>query len=213
MCLALHHKSPKYFLTLVLMMAWIFASGPVYSLSLFEPGPFTIVLDPGHDAKNGGAMSATGTMEVLYNERLTEVIKTELETISQVKVAVTRSPGEVVGLQGRAVTANEMEANLFISVHHDSVQTKYLKERNIPGRFETTVPIQGFSIFVSRLNGEYDKSLEFARLFGKELRRTKRSPSLHHAEKIKGENRQLLDPDLGVYQFDELIRRKTPDDP
>ena len=38
-------------------------------------------------------------------------------------------------------------------------------------------------------------------------------PSLHHAEKIAGENRQLLDPDLGIYRYDDLVVLRKADAP
>ena len=34
-------------------------------------------------------------------------------------------------------------------------------------------------------------------------------PTLHHAEKIPGEGRKLMDKDLGLYEFDDLIVLKT----
>lgn len=35
-------------------------------------------------------------------------------------------------------------------------------------------------------------------------------PSLHHAEPIHGENRELLDTTLGIYRFDDLtVLKKT----
>ena len=37
-----------------------------------------------------------------------------------------------------------------------------------------------------------------------------RKPTLHHAEQIPGESRELLDSQLGIYRFDELlVIRKT----
>lgn len=33
-------------------------------------------------------------------------------------------------------------------------------------------------------------------------------PSLHHAEKIKGENRLLIDKDKGIYRFNQLAMLK-----
>ena len=34
-------------------------------------------------------------------------------------------------------------------------------------------------------------------------------PALHHAEKIKGENRELIDRELGIYLFDDLVVLRT----
>ena len=35
------------------------------------------------------------------------------------------------------------------------------------------------------------------------------TPTLHHAEPVKGENRELVDPTLGIYRFDDLIVLKS----
>ena len=34
-------------------------------------------------------------------------------------------------------------------------------------------------------------------------------PTLHHAEKIPGESRELLDAQLGIYRFDDLAALKS----
>ena len=60
------------------------------------------------------------------------------------------------------------------------------------------------SIFISKKNIQYEKSLEYAKSFAKELIAQGLSPSLHHAEEIEGENRQLIDDKLGIYLFDDL---------
>ena len=63
---------------------------------------------------------------------------------------------------------------------------------------------KGFSLFYSQENGAADRSLFFAKLLGAELLKEGLSPSLHHAEHVKGENRQLVDKDRGIYRYDGL---------
>jgi N-acetylmuramoyl-L-alanine amidase len=53
------------------------------------------------------------------------------------------------------------------------------------------------------------ESLNFARLLGAELMARGMHFTTHHAENITGERRQLLDPELGVYRYDQLIVLKT----
>jgi N-acetylmuramoyl-L-alanine amidase len=57
---------------------------------------------------------------------------------------------------------------------------------------------------VSKKNAQYKKSVIFAHLLGKELRKLGRPPTLHHAENIPGENRKLINKSLGIYEFNEL---------
>jgi N-acetylmuramoyl-L-alanine amidase len=53
------------------------------------------------------------------------------------------------------------------------------------------------------------KALKFARLLGEAMIARGFSPTLHHAEKIPSEGRSLLDKNLGLYEFSDLIVLKT----
>jgi len=55
--------------------------------------------------------------------------------------------------------------------------------------------------------------LVVARLLGEELGKLGRKPSLHHAEPITGEGRQLLDSNLGIYRYDDLAVLKNSNIP
>lgn len=67
----------------------------------------------------------------------------------------------------------------------------------------------GFSVFVSRKNRQFAQSARFARLLGEAMRARGFSPTWHHAEKILGEGRNLVNKDLGLYEFDDLVVLKT----
>lgn len=86
----------------------------------------TVVIDPGHGGKDAGCISPSGkTMEktVVLDiaQRLAAMIKAGYP---DVKVILTRSDDTFVTLQGRADIANRNNANLFISVHVNSVDGK-----------------------------------------------------------------------------------------
>jgi N-acetylmuramoyl-L-alanine amidase len=83
----------------------------------------------------------------------------------------------------------------------------YLESVRIKGKkaYRTRKPISGYSIFVSRKNRQFDGSLMLATQLGQELLKLGRKPTLHHAEPIPGENRPLLDAELGIYQYDDLV--------
>ena len=68
-----------------------------------------------------------------------------------------------------------------------------------------TDDFKGHSIFVSQQNGDAAGSLRFAQLLGDRLRNRCFAPTLHHAEKIAGEGRELLDMERGIYRFDDLV--------
>ena len=86
----------------------------------------TIVIDPGHGGKDAGCISPSGkTMEKTIvldiAKRLSEKIRSGYP---DVKVIMTRNNDTFVTLQGRADIANRNNANLFISVHINSVDGK-----------------------------------------------------------------------------------------
>ncbi|MBQ7608679.1 MAG: N-acetylmuramoyl-L-alanine amidase [Desulfovibrionaceae bacterium] len=165
------------------------------------------ILDPGHSSDKPGALSCSGKYEYLYNEALLKVVYTYLYT-RNVFVDVTRNPGEDISLVARAEKAKGKK--LFISLHHDSAQKKYIK--TVKGK-PCSSRVRGFSIFVSGKNKYYKQSLSYAKVLGETLVSSGLKPSTHHGEAIKGENRPLLDARLGIYQFDDLVVLKNADAP
>ena len=86
----------------------------------------TVVIDPGHGGKDSGCISPSGktmekTLVLDISKRLADMIKA---VYPDVKVIMTRSDDTFVTLQGRADIANANNANLFISVHVNSVPGK-----------------------------------------------------------------------------------------
>lgn len=182
------------------------AAGPLLALlaatALASP---LIVLDPGHSPDSAGATSIRGTSEVSYNDRFVAELAPALERAGW-QVRITRGPKEDRDLVSRPELANRLHATVFLSIHHDSAQLKYLTEIHAGGvtAYETTEPIEGYSLFVSRENPEFTQSLRLATPLGEQLRSLGRAPNLKHAEKIAGENRPLLNRHLGIYEFDHL---------
>lgn len=168
--------------------------------------PLRIVIDPGHTPSRGGALGVRGIYEVRYNDALAAKVCVALRSAGFTPI-LTRAPGEEMTLDERARFAGGQHADLFLSLHHDSAQLRYLEKIVVDGRdaYRTTKPIQGYSLFVSRINPQFAKSYRFAALLGNEMRAMGRTPSPHHAEPIAGENRELLDAKLGIYRFDDLV--------
>jgi N-acetylmuramoyl-L-alanine amidase len=171
-----------------------------------KPGQVTVLLDPGHTPKMGGATSIRGIKEVVYNDHLVSILADTLSAHG-IRVLLTRHLGEEVSLQDRVAVSRNGQAQCFIALHHDSAQPKYLERSGKAGveGFSTLKPIRGYSVFVSMKNGQYRKSLSLAQGIGRSMLNLGRKPTLHHAEPIQGENRPLLDSTLGIYRFDDLI--------
>lgn len=161
-----------------------------------------LVLDPGHSPKSPGAVSCAGVPEYRYNNALVAHIAASLAGMPHVRVLLTKGDNEEISLKERVKdTAGK---DLFISVHHDSVQPQFLiiKGGNAGNCSDKA---SGFSIFVSRKNPFFKESLAAATMLGKSLLAQGLRPTLHHAEPIAGENRPLLDKELGIYVYDDLV--------
>ncbi|MGA2129550.1 MAG: N-acetylmuramoyl-L-alanine amidase, partial [Xanthobacteraceae bacterium] len=176
-----------------------------------EPANFRIVLDVGHTAEAGGARSARGVPEYVFNLRLARQIERGLDEAGFARAGLLIMTG--VGrwqLLRRSARANASAADLFVSIHHDSVQDSYLARWEHDGRTDRfSDRFSGHSLFVADGNARFDDSLAFARLLADELMARGMHFTLHHAEDIPGERRPLLDPDRGIYRYDELLVLKN----
>lgn len=172
-----------------------------------------IAIDVGHSRSRPGAISARGKPEFEFNLALARTIHESLSS-RHVSSILIGDDGAMANLETRTLKANAEGATFFLSVHHDSAQSKYLEtwtwqERE---RFHTE-RFSGFSLFVSRKNPYASISLECARKIGVALKRAGFKPTAHHAERIPGENREWADEDNGVYFFDDLVVLRTAKTP
>ena len=122
---------------------------------------FRVVLDVGHTAKSPGAKSARGVDEFDFNLRLAKQIDQALLEAGFAKTVlmVTDGPG-IRSMYARVARANELSANLLLSIHHDSVPNRFLEKWDYNGKPETfSDRFKGHSIFVSDGNLDPKDSL------------------------------------------------------
>ena len=166
-------------------------------------------------AKSPGATSARGVGEYEFNLNLAKLIDQSLVDAGFAKTVllVTEGPSRK-GLTHRVEQANTASADLFLSIHHNSVPDRFLKtweyegeEREFSDRFK------GHSIFISNENPDPTASLAFARLLGKALKARDLRYTPHYTEKFMGSRQRILvDAEVGVYRYDQLIvLQKNPD--
>jgi N-acetylmuramoyl-L-alanine amidase len=167
---------------------------------------FSVALDAGHSKLRPGAISARGVPEHDFNQEIIGILYKEMLTKGYKCVLTISEDAEDNSLITRADIANKQASNLLISVHHDSVQPRYLKEWTFYGKKRLySDQFKGFSVFYSEKNEMPERSLLFAKALGTEMLKEGFTPSLHHAEKIEGENRELVDSNRGIYKYNELI--------
>lgn len=84
----------------------------------------TVVIDAGHGGKDAGCVSRDGkTYEKTITLDIARRLAKKIESAYQdVDVILTRSDDRFVELENRAVIANKAGANLFISIHVNSVE-------------------------------------------------------------------------------------------
>ncbi len=169
-----------------------------------------VALDIGHTVGHPGAISATGATEFSFNRRIVQLLAARLKRSAHIEPYVINPSGGAVTLLERTRLAKARGAALFLSVHHDSVQPKYLVPWTVGGkRLVYADDFHGYGVFVSQKNPRAPQSFAFAQLLGGEMARQGFEFSPHHSEPVPGENRQILDKYNGVYRYDDLIVLKT----
>ena len=102
----------------------------------------TIVLDPGHGGTDSGA-AYNGLVEKALNLKIARYAKEELETYDGVIVGMTRNYDSNLGLEQRAISADQQGANILVSLHNNAMSDG---------------SATGAEVFVSVLNAYHDSS-------------------------------------------------------
>jgi N-acetylmuramoyl-L-alanine amidase len=108
----------------------------------------TIVIDPGHGGKDPGAIGPTGVKEKEVVLAISLALYDLLKKNSSFTLHMTRSTDIFIPLMQRTQFANEKKADLFISIHANSISGDRKKKNNT----------KGFKIyFLSQAKNEEDK--------------------------------------------------------
>ncbi len=201
---------PTSLLALVLMTAsqittWSAEAG---NASKCDRSRFRVVVDVGHTVQAPGALSARSVPEYDFNLRLGQQIHQRLIADGFTGTVLLVTEGEArPSLFKRVATANELPADLLLSIHHDSVPDWFLEDwefEGTPSHFSDR--FSGYSLFVSGNNPDYDASLLFAKLLGKQLKGRGLQYARQYREAFMGKyQHELVDADLGIYRYDPLI--------
>jgi N-acetylmuramoyl-L-alanine amidase len=181
---------------------------PAAKAGLCVRSAFRVIVDVGHTVDVPGADSARGATEYSFNLQLADVIKQALVDAGFDKtVRLITATAPWPGLVERANRANSAHADLFISIHHDSVPDHLLETWQYEGKenhYSDRFP--GYALFISNDNADRRGSLAFGQLLGNELQKRGLHYTPHYTLPLMGRYRhELLDAEAGVYRYDQLV--------
>jgi len=84
---------------------------------------YIVVIDPGHGGKDPGAIGVKGTFEKDINLLFSKIMKSVLSS-NNIKVKLTRTDDRYLYLRERINFAENLKADLFISIHADASKNK-----------------------------------------------------------------------------------------
>ena len=175
---------------------------------IYARSEFRVLIDVGHTATSPGADSARGVPEYDFNLKLADVIAQSLHEAGFDKtVRLITSGAKFASLFERARRANNVQADLFISIHHDSVPDNLKEVWQYEGKKSYySDRFSGYAIFVSNDNADRAGSLAFGHSLGQELQKRGLHYTPHYALPLMGRYRhELVDEEAGVYRYDHLL--------
>jgi N-acetylmuramoyl-L-alanine amidase len=86
-----------------------------------KPAKRIIVVDPGHGGPDPGTIGRAGTQEKDITMALSVELKRQLEATGRYTVLLTHTHDDFMALRDRTAFARNANANLFLSIHADSI--------------------------------------------------------------------------------------------
>lgn len=96
-----------------------------------KEGRFTIVIDPGHGGIDGGAVGRNGAQEKDIVFSFAKEVREKLLSIGPFDVLMTRDDDKFMSLRDRLEFSRRSKADLFISIHADSLRQRFVRGSTI----------------------------------------------------------------------------------
>jgi N-acetylmuramoyl-L-alanine amidase len=198
--------------SIVVSMALLFAPQAFAgSCKLKGRGDVKVVIDVGHTPTDTGQISARGVAEFEFNTRLAQQVTDALKSAGfrSARMIVTEKNGHA-GLELRAQRANDMDADIFLSIHHNGVKDTTLIPWQYQGEEHYYLDnFKGYAILISGRNHRYDESLGLARILADRLIGSGLEFTTHHDEQTNstmyGRVGPMVDRARGIYAFDNIV--------
>jgi N-acetylmuramoyl-L-alanine amidase len=110
---------------------------PILKPKRRQTGKFIVVVDPGHGGVDPGAIGLSGGYEKNVTLSFARQLRGELLKLGGFDVRLTRDRDVFIPLRGRVEFARRVEADLFISIHADSIGNRNVRGGGIYTLSET----------------------------------------------------------------------------
>ena len=94
-------------------------------------GRRVVVIDPGHGGVDPGAIGRTGIFEKHITFKVAKAVKRKLEATGRYRVLLTRNRDVYVSLRKRFKRAEDAGAELFISLHADTIKNRRIRGASV----------------------------------------------------------------------------------
>ncbi len=124
-----------------------------------------VLLDSGHGGIDSGAVNSSGMMEKDVNMAQTLAVKQLLESQTDIKVYLSREDDIYSTLRDRTDLANEIDVDLFISIHNNSSEYSSANGAEVyyyPGSLEGQVLAEGILNRIVNYTGIWDRGVKGA---------------------------------------------------
>ena len=175
-----------------------------------------VVLDVGHfprddsaPIKGQGMVTPRGVDEFELNRKAALALAAALRDSLGAEMVVYNADGLERTLRGRTQAARRLDADLFLSIHHDAVSSSEASTWIWNGVERLYCDsVRGFSLHVHDSSVNFPQAFALARSIGTSLRAGGRVANLHHARN----GRELLDSLDAVYRsdFGVLLSARMP---
>ena len=196
------------------------ASAPTPPVVRRSDGKRVIVVDPGHGGVDPGTLGRGGANEKTITLKISKAIKRQLEATGRYKVYLTREKDIYIPHRRRFGKAKMVGADLFISVHVDSI-----KNPKVRGGTVYTLNEKASDSEAARLAAKENKSdvlagvdlaetnNEVSNILIELAQRETMNSSARFAEILVPEMRQQVTMHKRGHRFANLLVLKSPDVP
>ena len=161
-------------------------------------------IDIGHCVTRPGASSARGLPEYGFNVKVAEALNEALLGTDQWSTLLIKADN-CLTLTERPAAANNQNADVFVSTHHNSIISKYLSTWQFHGHkrfFCDKFP--GYSVYYSSLNRQPEESRRLAEAVSSALNRAGFPSHKHPLDEREQKGIVLINERTGLYKFDSL---------